>query len=101
MITLSFCSDICIQATVSHCYEQDLVEVLSDPKLWYTPRKVDQAAFERKADGSFAGYERTPPFEYHDGYLTVHFAVNNYLEKDDLTPLQQEAIWCVVVTKRL
>lgn len=55
---------------------QDLVEVLSDPEVWLTPRKLDQAAFERKEDGSFAGYERTPPFEYHDGYLTVHYAVS-------------------------
>ena len=39
-----------------------------------------------------AGFERTPPFEYHDGYLSVHFATNNYLEID-LTPLQDEAVW--------
>ena len=45
--------------------------MLSDPEIWLTPRKVDQAAFERKSDGSFAGFERTPPFEYHNGYLTV------------------------------
>ena len=50
---------------------QDLVEVLSDKEAWLTPRKVDQATFERKSDGSFAGFERTPPFEYHNGYLTV------------------------------
>lgn len=71
---------------------KDLVEALSDKNAWNTPRKVDQASFERKADGSFAGYERTPPFEYHDGYLSVHFATNNYLEID-LTPLQEEAVW--------
>ena len=34
---------------------QDLVEALSDPKAWNTPRKVDQSTFERKADGTFAG----------------------------------------------
>ena len=66
--------------------------MLSDPKVWNTPRKRDQATFERKEDGSFAGYEPTPPFEYHDGYLSVHFSTNNYLETD-LTPLQEEAIW--------
>ncbi|KAK9813596.1 hypothetical protein WJX73_009365 [Symbiochloris irregularis] len=71
---------------------KDLVEVLSDPQQWQTPRKVDQSAFERNADGTFAGYEPTPPFEYHDGYLTVHFSVGNYLELD-LSPIQEEAIW--------
>ena len=80
------------------CAAQDLVEVLSDPEIWLTPRKVDQAAFERKSDGSFAGFERTPPFEYHNGYLTVHYAINNYLEvKEKLTPLQEEAVWWVHV----
>ena len=74
-------------------HAQDLVEVLSDRELWWTPRKRDQATFERNEDGSFAGYERTPPFEYHDGYLSIHFATGNYLEKRDLTPLQEEAIW--------
>ena len=44
-------------------------------------------------DGSFKGFEATPPFEYHDGWFTVHYAVNNYLEKGDLTPLQEEAMW--------
>ena len=72
---------------------QDLVEVLSNTKIWNTPRKIDQAAFDRNSDGSFAGWEPTPPFEYHDGYLSVHFATNNYLELQ-LTPLQEEAIWC-------
>ncbi|KAK9812337.1 hypothetical protein WJX73_003313 [Symbiochloris irregularis] len=71
---------------------KDLVEVLSDPKQWNTPRKLDQSAYERNADGTFAGYEPTPPFEYHDGYLTVHYSVGNYLELD-LTPIQEEAIW--------
>ena len=71
---------------------QDLVEVLSDPKAWQTPRKRDQALYERTADGKFAGFEPTPPFEYHDGYLTVHFASANY-QQIELTPLQEEAIW--------
>lgn len=34
-----------------------------------------------------------PPFEYHDGFLSVHFASQNYFEVD-LTPLQEEAVWC-------
>lgn len=57
---------------------QDLVEALSDRNAWNTPRKLDQAAYERNPDGSFAGYEPTPPFEYHDGYLHVHFDTNRY-----------------------
>ena len=36
---------------------QDLVEELSRPKTWYTPRKLSQQAYERNEDGSFAGYE--------------------------------------------
>lgn len=36
---------------------QDLVEELSKEKTWYTPKKVSQQAYERSADGSFAGYE--------------------------------------------
>ena len=51
------------------------------------------SAAQRKADGTFAGFEATPPFEYHDGWLSVHFASNNYLEMD-LTPKQEEAAWC-------
>lgn len=42
------------------------MEALADPKAWNTPRKRDQAAYERNADGSFAGFEPTPPFEYHN-----------------------------------
>lgn len=33
---------------------------------------------QRNADGSFAGYESTPPFELHDGWLSLHFRTNNY-----------------------
>ena len=44
--------------------------MLSDKKLWSTPRKRDQASYERDDNGNFVGYEPTPPFEYHDGYLT-------------------------------
>lgn len=36
---------------------QDLVEVLSAERTWYTPRKVSQQAYERNAEGGFAGYE--------------------------------------------
>ena len=36
---------------------QDLVEVLSAEKTWYTPRKVSQQAYERNAKGEFAGFE--------------------------------------------
>lgn len=54
---------------------------------------MDQASFERNEDDSFAGFEKTPPFEYHNGWLSVHFAVSNYLQKGELTDLQQEAIW--------
>lgn len=51
-----------------------------------------QAAYARNEDGSFLGYEPTPPFEYHDGYLTVHFDTGNY-QKIQLAPLQEEALW--------
>ena len=71
--------------------------MLANKELWTTPRKKDQAAFDRHPDGSFVGFESTPPFEYHNGYLSVHFDTNNYLEKTDLTPLQEEAIWWVYV----
>ena len=36
---------------------QDLVEALSKEKSWYTPRKANQQAYERKPDGSFKGFE--------------------------------------------
>lgn len=36
---------------------QDLVEVLSAEKTWYTPSKVSQQAYERNAEGEFAGFE--------------------------------------------
>ena len=36
---------------------QDLVEVLSAKKTWYTPRKVSQQAYERNAQGGYAGFE--------------------------------------------
>lgn len=71
---------------------QDLVEALSDPKGWNTPKKRDQAAYDRNDKGEFVGFEPTPPFEYHDGYLTVHFSTQNYQEIE-LAPLQEEALW--------
>lgn len=50
------------------------------------------ACVQRNADGTFAGHEATPPFEYHDGWLSVHFSTANYQEIQ-LTPLQEEACW--------
>ena len=43
-------------------YEQDLVEVLTTRGIWKVPRKRDQAAYARNADGSFVGFEDDPPF---------------------------------------
>lgn len=71
---------------------QDLVEILSRKGIWRVPKKVDQAAFARNEDGSFSGFEDDPPFVYHDGYLSSHYATVNYQEID-LTELQQEAVW--------
>ena len=42
--------------------EQDLVEVLTTKGIWKIPRKHDQAAYARNANGSFAGFEDDPPF---------------------------------------
>ena len=36
---------------------QDLVEELSREKTWWTPNKLSQQAYDRKEDGSFAGFE--------------------------------------------
>ena len=69
------------------------MEALSTRGRWNVPRKHDQAAYERNADGSFVGFEDTPPFVYHDGYFSSHFAVGNYQELE-LSPLEQEAAWC-------
>ena len=63
---------------------QDLVQALSDPSAWHTPRKIDQALYERNQDGSFAGFEPTPPLEYHNGYLTVHFDSSKYQVNEQL-----------------
>lgn len=71
---------------------QDLVEVLSAEGIWKVPHKKDQSSYSKNADGSFTGYEDDPPFVYHDGFLSCHFASGNYQEID-LTPLQKEAIW--------
>ncbi|KAL3155553.1 hypothetical protein ABBQ38_011107 [Trebouxia sp. C0009 RCD-2024] len=73
---------------------KDLVEVLSAEKTWYTPSKVSQQAYERNAEGEFAGFEEEVPFSYHDGYLSVHFEANKY-QDITLTPLQEEAVWAV------
>jgi hypothetical protein len=71
---------------------QDLVEVISQKGIWKVPNKIDQAAYSRNKDGIFTGFEDDPPFVYHDGYLSSHFASSNYQEIN-LSPLQQEAIW--------
>lgn len=41
---------------------QDLVEALSARDTWFIPRKADQAAWERKPDGTYAGFEEIVPF---------------------------------------
>lgn len=64
---------------------------LSKSDTWWVPKKVDQIAYAKNADGSFLGFEDQPPLSYHDGYLSAQFYPFNYLEIK-LTPLQQEAI---------
>ena len=66
--------------------------MLSQRGIWKVPNKVDQAAYSRNEDGSPTGFEDDPPFVYHDGYLSSHFASPNYQEIN-LTPLQEEAVW--------
>ena len=34
---------------------------------------------------------------YHDGYLSIHFEANKY-QDIELTPLQEEALWCAAST---
>ncbi len=34
-----------------------------------------------------------PSRRYHDGYLTIHFEANKY-QDIELSPLQEEALWC-------
>jgi hypothetical protein len=72
------------------------VEVLSTPGIWWTAKQQSQRGAARAADGSYPdGFEETVPFEYHDGYLSVHFAAQKYINTagKELTPLQEEAIW--------
>ena len=64
-------SQLCRRSCSDAWCEQDLVEALADPKGWITPRKRDQAAHDRSPDGSFAGFEATSPFEYHDVRLPL------------------------------
>ncbi|KAK9813026.1 hypothetical protein WJX72_007708 [[Myrmecia] bisecta] len=71
---------------------KDLVAELSKLNTWLVPKKADQAQYLRNPNGTFVGFEDTPPFEYHDGYLSVYFQSNNYQEIK-LTPLQEEAVW--------
>ncbi len=66
--------------------------MLSQKGIWKVPNKIDQAAYSRTEDGTPTGFEDDPPFVYHDGYLSSHFASPNYQEIK-LTPLQEEAIW--------
>ena len=73
-------------------YLQDLVEALSAEGTWKVPHKIDQASYARNKDGKHTQFEDDPPFVYHDGYLSSHFASANYQEID-LTKLQQEAVW--------
>lgn len=68
------------------------MEALSAKAEWLVPHKLDQASYSRNKDGSFTGFEDDPPFVYHDGYLSSHFATGNYQEIQ-LTPLQKEAVW--------
>ena len=42
------------------------------------------------------GFEEVIPFEYHNGYLTIHFEANKY-QDIELTPLQEEALWCALL----
>jgi hypothetical protein len=40
------------------------------------------------------GFEETQPFEYHNGYLSVHYSAFKYgITGKELSPLQQEAVW--------
>ncbi|DBB18065.1 hypothetical protein WJX82_011687 [Trebouxia sp. C0006] len=87
-------SAVAIHNELLHLGRQDLVEALSKEKSWWTPRKANQQAYERKPDGSFKGFEEEVPFAYHDGYLSVHFEVNKY-QDIKLTPLQEEAVLAV------
>ena len=54
---------------------QDLVEELSKEKTWYTPRKLSQQAYERNADGSFAGYEEEVCSSYNWYYTVYQWSV--------------------------
>jgi hypothetical protein len=74
---------------------QDLVEVLSTPGIWWTAKQSDQRSALRNEDGTYPlGFEETQPFEYHNGYLSVHYSAYKYgITGKELTPLQQEAVW--------
>ena len=74
--------------------------MLSRRGIWKVPKKLDQASYARKEDGSHGGFEDDPPFVYHDGYLSSHYATQNYQEIE-LSDLQQEAIWCVLLLSLL
>ena len=75
-------------------HPQDLVEVLSTPGIWWTAKQTDQR-IALEENGTYPlGYEETQPFEYHAGYLSVHFSARKYgVTGRELTPLQQEAVW--------
>ncbi len=68
--------------------------MLSTPGIWWTAKQSDQRQALVKEDGTYADYEETQPFEYHDGYLSVHYGTHKFDNTvKQLTPLQEEAIW--------
>jgi hypothetical protein len=89
-------ADSCRMPPPQKKHTQDLVEVLSTPGIWWTAKQTDQR-IALEEDGTYPlGYEETQPFEYHAGYLSVHFSARKYgVTGRELTPLQQEAVWWV------
>ena len=71
---------------------QDLVEALSAEGSWRVPHRLDQQSYARNKQGQHDKFEDDPPFVYHDGYLSSHYASGQYQEID-LSPLQKEAVW--------
>lgn len=48
------------------------------PGIWHTAKQETQRSALPNADGSYADYEETQPFEYHGGYLSVHFGARKF-----------------------
>jgi hypothetical protein len=71
------------------------VEVLSTPGIWFTAKQSDQRGALPDASGAYLlGFEETQPFEYHNGYLSVHYSGYKFgVTGKELTPLQNEAVW--------